>query len=257
MINSEQTSSPVKAVETSYRIIEKVKELDGVRMTELADLLELPNSTVSDHLVTLRANDYLVKSGNEYRIGLRFLELGDYARNYRNIYSHGKEKIDDLAETTDELVHLSVEENGRGVIIYETEGSNAISLDTYVGRRVPLHCTALGKAMLAHLGEERVEAIIEQYDLPAMTEQSITSRESLFDQLPTIREQGYAVSDGERIAELSCIAAPIKDSSSSTVFGAVSVCVPMSRLEDDRLKTELPNVVRQAANRIELDILYD
>ena len=252
-IKSEQ---PVKAVDTSFRIIETVKERNGARLTEIAETLDIPKSTVSDHLVTLRNSDYLIKSSGEYHIGLRFLELGDQARNYRNIYNLGKQKVDGLADETGELAHLSVEENGRGVIIYETEGDNAISLDTYVGRRVPMHCTALGKAILAYMPRSRVMGIVERFGLPAHTEQTITTQGELFDRLADIREQGYATSGGERITELGCVAAPIKDTDRDVVFGAVSICIPMTRMENEDIDSRILSMVRQAANRIELDLIH-
>lgn len=256
MAQPSKSDRPVKAVDTSFRIIETVKERNGARLTEIAKDLDIPKSTVSDHLVTLRDSDYLVKSGEEYRIGLRFLELGDQARNYRHIYDLGKQNIDQLADETAELVHLSVEENGRGVIIYETKGDNAVTLDTHVGRRVPMHCTALGKAMLAYMPESRVVEITERFGLPAQTEHTITTREDLFNRLSKIRERGYAASNGERISELGCVAAPIKDTNHDVVFGAVSICFPMTRMETEDLEPSVLNALRQTANRIELDLIH-
>lgn len=250
------TEPPIKSVATAFQVIEFVKERNGARLTEVATAFDLPRSTASDYLTTLHRNQYLVKRGHEYQVGLRFLELGDRARHYRNVYDVGRPKVDSLAQETGELVHLSVEENGLGVIIHETEGASAVSLDTYVGRRVEMHCTALGKAMLSCMPEERVEEILDEYGLPEVTQHTITDRAELLDHLSEVRERGYATSDGERIAELGCIAAPIKDDGSETVFGAVSVCLPMTRMEDSESATELPMAVRQMANRIELDLLY-
>jgi IclR family acetate operon transcriptional repressor len=248
---------PVKSVDTTLRILESVKDQNGARLGDIASDLDLPKSTVSDHLVTLKRNQYLVKCGNEYRVGLRFLELGDHARNFCDSYTVGKEKIDRLADETGELVHLSVEENGLGVIVYECEGAEAVSLDTFVGRRVRMHCTALGKAMLAYMPEERVEEIIDRYGLPARTPSTITDREDLFDYLEGVRERGYSVSNGERIPELGCVAAPIRNTSSQEVYGAISLCVPTTRMENDRLTREIPQLIRQTADRIELDLRFN
>lgn len=247
---------PIKSVDTAFRVIDFVKERNGARLSEVADAFDLPTSTASDYLTTLRRNQYLVKRGREYRVGLRFLELGDRARNYRNIYEVGKSKVDALAQETGELVHLSVEENGLGVIIYETEGETAVSLDTYVGRRVEMHCTALGKAMLSCMPAHRVEQILDEHGLPRMSPNTITDRDRLSAHLDQVDERGFATSDGERIAELGCIAAPITDDDSETVFGAVSICLPMIRMEDSESAERLPIAVRQTANRIELDLLY-
>lgn len=249
--------TPVKSVDTTLRIIEYVRDKDGARAGEIARELDLPDSTVSDHLVTLRENQYLVKHDNEYRVGLRFLELGDRARNYRKIYRVGKRNVDKLATETGELAHLSVEEDGLGTIIYEREGSDAIALDTYVGRRVKMHCTALGKAMLAHMADEKVNEIIDRYGLSAKTEHTITDREAFNDNLEQVREQGYAISSGERISGLSCIAVPITEASDGEVFGALSLCTPLSRTKSDGFSEEVLRKVRQTANRIELDTAFD
>lgn len=248
---------PVKSVDTTLRIVETIRKENGARVGDIADELDLPSSTVSDHLVTLRRNQYLVKHGEEYRLGLRFLELGDRARNYRKIYRVSRDKIDRIAAETGELVHLSVEEDGLGTIIYERGGSEAVSLDTYVGRRVEMHCTALGKAMLAHLSDDRVDEILDRYGLSARTENTITDREQLDSQRRRIREQGYALSAGERIPGLGCIAVPIKGTEENQVFGALSLCAPLTRTEPSSLPDEVRNKIQQTADRIELDIAFD
>lgn len=257
MAKANKKQGPVKTIDTTLEIINVVKEHDGIRPGEVADELDLPKSTVSDHVVTLRRNQYLKKRGNEYHVGLKFLELGDRARNRHQTYEVSQKKINKLAKQTGELVHLSVEENGRGVIIYEREGSEAVSLDTYVGRRVHLHCTGLGKAMLAHMPHERVETILDEHGTPRITSETITDRDELLEQLEAVRERGYAVSRGERIPELGSIAAPIVDSRKNRVHGAISVCIPTTRMEQSRRTEEIPTEVRQIANRIELDIKYE
>lgn len=251
------TTPPVKSVDTTLRIIETVRDRNGARPGEIARELDLPTSTVSDHLVTLKGNQYLVKDGDEYRVGLRFLELGDRARSYQKIYRVAQGNIDKLAEDTGELVHLSVEEDGVGTIIYEREGAEAVSLDTYVGRRVEMHCTALGKAMLAHLPEARVDEIVDRYGLNPATDRTITDRAELDAHLGEVREQGYAISAGERIPGLGCIAVPIKGTDEGEVFGALSLCAPLARTEPSTLPDEVLNMVRQTADRIELDLAFD
>ena len=256
MAQHDPSSLPVQAVDTTLRIIETVRDKNGARLSEIAREMDLPVSTVSDHLVTLRRNQYLVKDGEEYRIGLRFLELGDRARNHRKVYLVGQRDVDKLADETGELVHLAVEEDGLGTIIYEREGDNAVSLDTYVGRRVELHCTALGKAMLAHLPDERVDEILDRYGLTAETDRTITDREELDAELRRVRDQRYAISSGERIPGLGCIAVPILGNDGG-VFGALSLCAPLTRIKPSTLPDDVLDKVRQTANRIELDLAFD
>nr|WP_126664851.1 IclR family transcriptional regulator C-terminal domain-containing protein [Haloterrigena salifodinae] len=108
--------------------------------------------------------------------------------------------------------------------------------------------------MLANMSWERVAEIIAEKGLPAVTEETITDEERFFRHLETAREDGYATIRGERVPELGSIAVPVKKN--GTVFGAVSVCCPMSRASDERFEEELSKHVLEAANRITLDLKY-
>lgn len=107
-----EAKNPVKTTQRSLDIIETLREMDGARLTELADRLELPNSTVHNHLSTLMERDYVLKDGDVYRVSLRFLDLGEYARNRRKVYELAKPEIGELADETGEVANLLVEENG-------------------------------------------------------------------------------------------------------------------------------------------------
>lgn len=248
-------TEPVKAVARNLQIIEAIQELGGAGVTEVANHLNLPKSTVNDHLITLRNHNYLIHQDGRYQLGLQFLELGDNVRNQSGIYRSARKQINALAERTGELAHLSVEETHDGVIIYEAEGENSVALDTYVGRRMKLHNTALGKAILAHMPDTTVKDILDQEGMPKETDKTITDRQELFNQLQTVREQGYAVSTEERLEGLGCISAPIKRPNGAP-HGAVSVCAPITRFETRRFKNEIPDLVCQTTNVIELELLY-
>ena len=244
----------VDATETTFRILEMLKELDGAGVTELATRLDIPKSTVHNHLVTLRENEYVVKDGTTYRVGLQFLELGEYTRNRMKIYDVARPEVEALADETGELANLLVEEYGLGVYLCRARGDQAVRVDTYAGMRVPLHCTSLGKAMLAHMPDERVDEIIDRRGLEPQTEATITDEETLREDLAAVRERGYALDRGERLSGLRCIAAPITDDSNRAV-GAVSVSGPSSRMKGDRLE-RIPELVMSAANVIELNVSY-
>jgi DNA-binding IclR family transcriptional regulator len=246
--------TPLKSTTTTLEIIDQIREHNELGVTETAELLGVPKSTASDHLRTLRQHGYLVKRDRKYALGLRFLQLGDHARNNHEIYSAGKPNVDSLASDTGELVHLSLTENGKGVIIYEKEGDQAVSLDTFIGRRVSLHCTALGQAMLSRMPRREVLSIIEDRGIPAATPETITDEDVLFERLAAVADRGYAIVQGERIPELGCIAAPV--GSNEYGLGAISVCCPMSRADDNRFEQDLPQQLVEAANRINLDLKY-
>ena len=246
---------PVKSIQTTVRLIETLEELDGAGVTELAETVGIAKSTVHDHLTTLEATEFVVKEGEEYHVGLRFLDHGGRARANRKIYEVGKPELKTLAENTGELANLVVEEHGLGVYIDVARGENAVNLDTYVGKREFLHSTAVGKAILSRLPHEKIDSIIDTHGLPAETDRTTTTREGLLEELEAIRERGFATDKEERLSGLRCVAAPIVQDEGA-VLGGVSVSGPASRMQDERLEGELATEVMRIANIIEVNTSY-
>jgi DNA-binding IclR family transcriptional regulator len=189
---NETANHPVKTTEKTLRLIETLDTEGGLRLTEPEDRLEMSKSGIHNHLSTLREHRYVVKQGHEYSLGLQFLSVGGHVRSRSPLYRHGRSKIDQLAADTGMLANLATDEDGRAVYLYQSRGNYTVSLDTHVGYRLPLHNIGIGKAILASLPRERVEAIIEEWGLPEATENTITDRETLFEELSAIRERGYA-----------------------------------------------------------------
>jgi DNA-binding IclR family transcriptional regulator len=244
---------PVRTTSRTIEIVEGLKRLGGAGVTELADELGTTKSTVHNHLSTLEEHEYVINDGGTYSLGLRFLELGGYTRNDMKLFEMGKPEVDALAEETGELVNLAVEEHGKCVYLYRAKGSRSVHLDIHVGERMALHTTALGKAMLAHVSDRRLEEFLETTTLEAATDHSITDPDALREELATVRERGYAVDDEERVTGLRCVAAPILHEETAVV-GAISVSAPTSRLKGERLAEEIPEAVNSAANVIELNV---
>lgn len=252
---TKQAKQPIKATETTFAIVNALKELDGAGVTELADHLDLPKSNVHNYLSTLHQEEYIVKNGTTYSVGIRFLELGAYARNRMDIYEIAKPEVEKLADGTGELANLLVEEHGRGSYLHRARGDQAVQVEAYTGTRVYLHSTALGKAILAHMPADRVDEIVETHGLPPSTERTLTTREALDSTLERIRERGYAVDDEERLKGLRCVAAPIL-SNDDRVLGAVSVSGPTNRMKGERFETEIPEKLLETVNVIELNVTY-
>ena len=251
----ESAKHPVRTAEKTLRIIDELKAQEGGRVTDLAAVLDMGASAVHNHLNTLREHGYVVKEGEEYHLGLKFLELGGFIRNQVELYKIAEPEIERLAEQTGELVNLMTEERGMGVYLKRSKGKDAVDLDTYAGMRVHLHSTALGKAILANLPPEYVDEIVDFHGLPRVTERTITDKEELQDELEAVRSRGYAIDDGERLKGLRCVSAPIMRDE-STVLGAISVSAPANRVDEQELEEDLPNQVQGSANVIELNIRY-
>lgn len=248
-----EAKHPVATTKKTIRILETLKDSDGARITDLAEDLGMNKSTVHNHLSTLREEGFVLRDDTEYRLGLRFLEFGGYARSQMQLYRVAEPEVKRLAEQTGEMASLLTEEYGQGVYLHRSKGNQAVALETYTGYRCPLHVTALGQSILAYLPEERVEAIVDKHGLEAWTPETITDRDELFARLETIRGQGFAIDDEEHMTGLRCVGAPIT-TTDETVVGAISVSGPTSRLRDDRFNDEIPDLVRSAANVIELNL---
>jgi len=246
---------PVRTTEKTLALVEELMGKGPCGVTELAGDLDMGKSAVHNHLTTLQKHGYVLKDGDDYRVGLKFLEVGGHSRKSMEVYQIAEPEVKSLAADTGELANLLVEEQGMGVYLMRAKGDDAVDLDTYAGLRTNLHTTALGKAILANLPESRVNKIIERHGLEQKTPKSIGTRQELFQVLKAVRERGYAIDDGERLEGLRCLAAPIK-SSSGEVLGAISVSAPASRVSDEDLHGALPERVLSAANVVELNINY-
>lgn len=245
----------VTATRTSFRVLETLKQLGGAGVTDVANELEMAKSTVHNHLRTLEDEGYVIYEGDTYRISLRFLELGEYTRNRMDIYKKALPEVRSLAQETGELANAAVEEHGEGVYITRSEGTQAVSVDTYAGKRVKMHCTALGKAILAELPESRVDEILQTHGLPERTENTITAPDKLKEELETIRERGYAYDREERLPGIRCVAAPVI-AENGDFIAALSVSGPTTRIKGELFQDKIPELLRSSANVIEINLAY-
>lgn len=246
----------IKSIQRGCEIIEVIQELNGASLREIADRVELSRGTIHTYLNTLVDCRLLIRNDDVYQLGYRFITMGEYVRNTTDIYTAGQQEVDKLAEESGEYVHLVIEDNGREVAIYERRGQQAVGTDYHHKmRETPqyLHDSASGKAILAHLPEERIENIIDRQGLERQTKNTIVDRDRLWDELEEIQKRGYAINDEEEIRGLRAVGAPIVDSNES-VIGAVSLTAPTSRLKGERFESEIPELVMETANLIEVNL---
>lgn len=243
----------IGAVDRAFAIVELIGERTVVGVTEVADELGVAKSTAHDHLATLRERGYVVRDEDGYKLGLEFLRLGETTRQRHEGYAMAREKLEQLAEETQERAQFIVEENGVGVYVYREMSPRAVRTDSAIGGHIPLHATAAGKAILSHYDDERVEALLD--DLERVNENTTTDREALFDELATIRDRGYAVNDEENTRGLRAIGAPVVLPDGS-LLGAISVSGPTHRMKGDRFASELPDLLLGTVNELELNIAY-
>ena len=245
---------PIQATQNTFRILGELRDRNGAGVTELADALGTSKSTVHDHLATLREMGYVRSEGGTYALSPTLLSFGGTARKSDELYTFGRDEVDALARETGETAKIITEEYGKGVYLYQSHGTEAVHTDAHVGTIVHLHATAAGKALLAHLPQERIEEIIDRHGLPERTDNTITDETELFERLETIRNRGVAFDNEERIEGIRCVAAPIQRD--GEVIGGLSVSGPTRRITEIQLAEEFSDLVRETAKVVEIHATY-
>lgn len=244
----------VKTAVRVFDIVETVQELDGARLVDVAEAEGVSKGTAHQYLSTLVDLGYLRRDGNEYQVGIRFLEHGIYARNQYELTNVCGPATKDLVSETGEMVWVVVEEGGKAVYMDKTKSERAVQTLARVGTSAHLHYLASGKSILASLPRARVEEIIDRHGLPARTEKSITDRDALFEELERTSERGYAINEGEATPGVKAVGAPI--TVDGEVYGAISVTGPANRMADDSLDERVITPLLSATNEIELKLGY-
>jgi IclR family acetate operon transcriptional repressor len=216
---------------------------------ELAAAVGLPRPTVYRLLQTLCAEGWVAQNGRSFVIGASVLWLAARRLEQLELRSVGRPLLAELRDRTGETVHLGVLEAGQVVYVEKLESPGPLRMASMVGRIVPAHSTALGKAMLAYLPREQVERIVERHGLVRRTPNTITDPARLFQELAAIRARGYSIDNVENEEGIRCVGAAIFDHR-GRVAGAVSVSGSVASISLERARRELGPLVRETAQRI-------
>jgi len=250
--NTDQRS--LSTLDRSIEVIKAIRDLNGAGVTELAEHLDYPISTVHSHVSTLQKHALVVNRDGEYHLGVRFISFGEYVRRSNPLYQHGRKVVNRLAEETGDLATCGAEQNGIVTLLNIQNGEKAIDNHSEVGMGTLAHLSAIGKSILAFHPEERVEQMVAQWGLPGVTKHSITDHQELMTELEEIRKRGVAIGDEELFLGMKDVAAPIVVD--GTVIGAVGVAGPSQRFSEDRIQSDLTDRLLSAANTIEVQIAY-
>lgn len=244
-------SRRLQTTDTSFEIIDLLMERDGATMTQISEDIGLANSTVHGHLKTLEANQLIVKEGNEYHIGVKFFHYGNFTRQRKPEYQYAQENVEHLADATSEGANFCVEEHGQVIVL---NGASPAPDPAYnIGNVFDMHTTAVGKAILAEMDDNEVSEVLSEWGLPASTEHTITDEATLFDELEEIRRTGLAFNHEEMLSGLSAVGVAVKRPDSS-VCGALSVGGPTYRIDEDKLREEFGDAIRDTKRQFEEDI---
>jgi len=221
---------------------------NGASLTEVSSHLGMSKSTAHRYLTTLEELAVVERDEKDhFRLGLKLIELTGAILSDHDLRKVSESFLNEVAAQTQETVHLAVPSLNEVVYIAKVDSSHSIRMASRIGGRMPMYCTALGKAILAHYPLDRVEEIIRE-GTPAQTLYTLTSPQTLLAELERVRAQGFATDDQENEIGVRCVGAPIFDYTTK-VIGAISVSGPANRLTKGRC-LELGPLVRDAALKV-------
>jgi DNA-binding IclR family transcriptional regulator len=224
----------------------------GVGVSELAECVGLPVSTTHRLLSTLVDNGFAVydPSRHVYRMGMQIFEL-----SHQLSAAWGQDRVREiltkLVQETGESVLMGVLDDGSLVYVDHLEGTSNPRVKGNVGGRGPLHCTAMGKMLLATMPTADQAAVVDQLELVKLAPKTIVSRDRLRRELRQIRQRGYAIADEEHERDIRAIAVPVFGGSPDHTTAAICVAAPVFRAPSALLLDWLP-LLQNAAREISL-----
>jgi DNA-binding IclR family transcriptional regulator len=249
--------SPSVAVERALIMLEAVaQESDGLSNAEISRKLNIPKSSASYILRTLETRGYLTRDeeSGKYRVGLKILSLSRGALGGRDVRGVALPIMRHLTHETGLTCHLAVLDGPDAVYIEKVEPEGFIRMDTWVGRRMRVHATSVGKAMVAHTPQERLEEILRKSGMEKRTPKTITTLPRLLKELEKVRAQGYAVDDEENNLGARCVAAPIFDER-----GSIEASLGLSGTTQQVSPQTMPRILealKDAARHISMGMGY-
>ncbi|MET8076061.1 IclR family transcriptional regulator [Streptomyces sp. NPDC005303] len=241
----------MKSVTRSLRILEAVAQHQPVTVGELTKLFGLPKSTVQRTLVTLNEAGWLRanrKDTTRWEIGARVLAVRPAALQGSSLFAAAREPMIRLRDAVNETIHLSVPDALQCMVVVDrVDCTHAVRTFHAIGDTSPLHATATGRAVLAHLPQADVEELLER-GLERFNEDTPTDAEQLRAELRKVRADGYSVNRNQYRPDVCAVAAAILDEA-GTPLATVAVSMPDSRYDATRLP-ELGRLVAETAQEI-------
>jgi DNA-binding IclR family transcriptional regulator len=202
------------AVERTILILEAIaRRTAGMTNAEISRRLGIPKSTASYILRTLERSRYVTRDRQtgKYTLGLKLLALGRGVQIGIEIKEVARTVLERIVQESGLTAHIAVLDHREAVYIDKVEAPGFIKLDTWIGRRMDLHSTSVGKALAAFMPPAELDASIKERGLRQRTARTITTSGQLIKELSRVRELGYAVDDEENSPGVRCLSAPIRD----------------------------------------------
>ena len=242
----------MQSVDRALTILELLAADGRLGVSEIAALLDVHKSTASRLLATLEAHGLAeqLPDRGRYQLGLGVLRLAGATRSRLDVVQESRPVTAELAARVGETVNVVILSGRETLYLDQVAGTSALQIHNWVGKRNPMHATANGRVLLAHISDAERDSILAAATEPdggltRLTDATLASREAVLTDLEQIREHGYAVARDELEVGLTAVAAPVRGTSGEVV-ASLSVSGPTFRIED-RLQPLVREVVGAAA----------
>jgi IclR family KDG regulon transcriptional repressor len=247
----------MKSLKKAIEVIEALAKNDSaVGVTLLSKQMKLPKSTVYEILSILKSVRFVEQDpdNKKYHLGLRIFELGTIVQHQLQLRKISYPYLFNLSRQTNETTYLALLEGNKIVYVECVESKARLRAHPIFGERTLLHCTGIGKAILAFLPEDKIYEIIHEGTLERFTENTITDPQMLKLELGKVRKKGYAIDNMEHEEGICCIGAPIRNQRGE-VFAAISISGLCQRFNQKKNR-EMAPLVMQVAQKISAELGY-
>lgn len=246
----------ITALQRGLRVLRLFSESPrGLTAKQVAALSRLPVSTVHRFLSNLVAAGFLNRDlEGTHCLGVACFSIGQAAAAQLDIRRLSLPYLRELNQQTRETIHLTVRHGLSAVYVEKLDSPEPLRIYSRIGGSVPLHCTAVGKVLLAYMPAEEQERLLPQLDLKRLTANSVGNLQELKSELYRVRKNGFASDLEEHELHIRCVAAPIWDHTGS-VQSSLSVTAPAFRMPVGRLR-QLAPVIQAAGLKISAELGY-
>ena len=251
MAKREKESYVIQSVTNALNLLEQFKrDRDELGVTELSNRLGLHKNKIFRLLATLETKGYIEqnKATENYRLGLKNLELGQAFIKQLGLVRPLKPFLKEIVEECNEMAYIAIIRQNSVVCLDVEESNQAVKVTNDVGLRLPIHCTAIGKAQIAYATEEELEKLGILDNMERFTPNTIVNKVEFIKQIKEVARRGYALDDEEYNPGVKCVAVPIKDYT-GRVVGGISVSGPSYRMTDKLLKEKIIPVVTEVGKK--------
>ena len=258
VLSTAKTARPknvVQSLERAGLILEVLSQhSQGLSLRDLSQKVNLTKGTTHRLLSSLAYLDFIRQnpSNKHYLLSFKLVELGNRLLNQIDFRIEARPFLVELAEHTQETVHMVVLDQFEVLYIDKVEASGhttGLRMASMLGSRIPAHCCAVGKALLAYMPEAKLDELASENGLLKKTENTIIDLTKLKEHLELVRRRGYALDNEENEIGIRCIGAPIRDQRGE-VISAISISVPASRMKSRMMEFKLKDRVIETARKI-------